>query len=84
MRSGRHVSVSHILVNNVLTLKVLGNVFPYYLRSLPNITVLQSLMDKDLSIACYAKVLLTNNGYRSVLMLIRIMMPPPSSQTTPT
>ena len=34
----------------------LGNVFPYYLRSLPNITVLQSLMDKDLSIACYAKV----------------------------
>lgn len=33
----------------------LRNVFPYYLRSLPNITVLQSLMDKDLSIACYAK-----------------------------
>ncbi|CAG5094424.1 Oidioi.mRNA.OKI2018_I69.XSR.g13544.t2.cds [Oikopleura dioica] len=33
----------------------LRNVFPYYLRSMPNITVLQSLMDKDLSIACYAK-----------------------------
>jgi len=32
----------------------LRNVFPYYLRSVPGITVLQSLMDKDLSIACYA------------------------------
>ena len=40
----------------------LGNVFPYYLRSLPNITVLQSLMDKDLSIACYAKVRFSSDG----------------------
>ena len=84
MRSGRHVSVSRCLVINLLILKVLGNVFPYYLRSLPNITVLQSLMDKDLTIACYAKVLLTNKRYRSVIVSIRTMMPPPSSQTTPT
>lgn len=33
----------------------LRNVFPYYLRSVSGVTVLQSLMDKDLSIACYAK-----------------------------
>ena len=55
-------------MNSLLILKVLGNVFPYYLRSLPNITVLQSLMDKDLTIACYAKVLLTNKRYRSVIV----------------
>ena len=33
----------------------LGNVFPYYLRRVEGVTVLQSLMDKDLSVACYAK-----------------------------
>jgi len=33
----------------------LRNVFPYYLRRVEGVTVLQSLMDKDLSVACYAK-----------------------------
>ena len=57
MKYGHHVSVSCRPISYAIPWQsFLGNVFPYYLRSLPNITVLQSLMDKDLSIACYAKV----------------------------